>query len=77
MPKINEIYAYIQADQGPDDEGVIAAKLGGTWMPLIGADVARKDALKIAAQNTANITKKPVKLVKFSVREEIEVFTPI
>ena len=43
MPKITELYAWVIADSGPDDEGVPAFLdlTTGSWMPMMGADRAR------------------------------------
>lgn len=73
MPKIEAMYAFISVDKDPDDEGVVAAKIGATWMPLVGADQERVKSLRPIAKRIAQATKKKVILVKFHVREELEV----
>lgn len=76
MPRITELYAYIAEDNGPDDEGVAAAQAGNMMMPLIGADVGRSKRLRAVAQHVARTTGKRLRLVRFSVREELEVLEP-
>jgi hypothetical protein len=75
MPKIDRLWAYIQEDTGPDDEGVIGV-VHPIAMPLIGADMERVEALRPAAQMVADTTGKPVKLLAFSVRTEVAVLRP-
>ena len=70
MPKIEELLAYI-SDEGDGDEGVVAAKLGDSWMPLIGADRDRMESLRHIAKDTAKMSGRPVRLVRFSTLEEM------
>lgn len=83
MPKIERLYAFVTEDTGPDDEGVISAPAAvhGPFhthvpMPLVGADQGRVEALQPIAQQIADATGKPVKLLLFSVRTEVAVFAP-
>lgn len=78
MPKIDELFAFIAEDASPDDEGIAAYWHAGmlAYMPLVGADRARVDALRKWAQEIATVTKKRMKLVRFSVREELEQIEP-
>ena len=77
MPKIEELFAFIAADQDDDDEGVVAASIGGMgMMPLVGADMARIRELRPYAQLTASTSGKPVRLVHFTNRVEVEVIEP-
>jgi dihydroorotase-like cyclic amidohydrolase len=72
MPKIDEIYAYIAEDNGPEDEGVVAMSAKGWWLPMFGADRARIDSLRPMAVETARVTGKKIILCRFSNREELE-----
>ena len=72
MPKIEQIFAFISLDEGPEDEGVIAWKIGDSWIPLVGADMARIDSLRPMAKKIAEITGKRIVLSKFSRREDLE-----
>ena len=73
MPKIKMMFAFIATDEDEDDEGVIGMQVGGTWLPLVGADEARIESLRSVAEETARITGKKVTLVKFTNREDVEV----
>lgn len=47
MPKITELYAFVSIGSGPNDEGIIGFRTdGGTWMPMVGADMTRINQLK-------------------------------
>lgn len=72
MPKITEMFAWIQEDSGPDDEGVLTWKFGDNWLPLVGADIDRVKSLREFALAVRVITGKPVKLVRFTNRIEVE-----
>ena len=73
MPKINELFAFIQIDEGSEDEGIIASKFGDNWMPLVGADLKRVDSLRPITKQVAQTTGKRVVLAKFTHREDLEV----
>jgi hypothetical protein len=72
---ISEMYAFVTAEPG-EDEGVIAVKVGGTFMPLVGADLARVDSMRAMAQSVVNNSGIKVKLLRFRVREELEILLP-
>ena len=75
--RIESMYAFIQLDPADNTEGVIAFMgPGGTWMPMVGADMERVEQLRGWAQETAKVTGNPVQLVHFTNREEIEVIEP-
>jgi len=82
LPKITEMFAFIQSDKDPDDEGVTAwnfydvFKDENNWMPLMGADMKRVESLKPIAQQIADKTRKPVQLVKFTCRTDLETINP-
>lgn len=78
MPKITEMFLFIAEDQGPEDEGVAAFfdRLSGVMLPLVGADMARVASLRSVAQMIARETGKQIKLVRFSLRENLEVIEP-
>lgn len=73
MPKIDEMYAFVVEDSGPDDEGIIGMNTKGGWMPLVGADMARIESLRPIARDIAHQLGKPVKLLHFDNRMELEV----
>ncbi|MBA7670703.1 hypothetical protein ES703_78850 [subsurface metagenome] len=72
MPRIEEMYAFVAEDSGPDDEGVVAMSAGAVMLPLVGADMARVESLKPIARDIAAQTGKKIKLLHFTHREEIE-----
>lgn len=69
--KIDAVWLFVSRDEN-GNEGLLAAPLGETFMPLVAADPDRVESLRIIAQKMAQMTKKKVHLIKFSVKEEIE-----
>lgn len=70
---IKTIHAFIAVDPDDGDEGVVGQLMwDGTWMPLVCADERRLEALRPVAQAIAYRTETEIKLVRFSVREDIE-----
>jgi hypothetical protein len=78
MPRVTELYAYVAADTGPDDEGVPAFidPLTGAWMPMMGADRERAESLRAMAQRLADASGKPIKLLRAVELELIDTITP-
>lgn len=75
MPKIETLYAYI-SENGPDDEGLLAMKVGDTWVAMVGADMQRMESLKDIAQDMSSATGKAIILVKFSNKTVLETIEP-
>lgn len=77
MPRITELYAYVVADSGPDDEGV-PAWLGpdGAWMPMMGADLERAQSLRPEAEKVARLMGKQVTLIRSTGIEVVEEILP-
>ena len=79
VPRIEEMYAFIVEDSGPDDEGVIGIQTEPgadgqrLWLPLVGADMTRVNSLRPIAQGIGRKLGKKVTLVHFSNREDVEV----
>ncbi len=71
MPRIEEMYAFVAEDSGPDDEGVVAMSVGSVMLPLVGADMARVESLKPIAREIAARTGQKIKLLHFTHREEL------
>lgn len=70
--KIKEIHAFI-ATEDDGTEGVIGQLMpDGVFMPFVCADSERVKQLRPFAKNIAKISKKTVKLIRFSVREDLE-----
>lgn len=78
MPQITELYAWVMADTGPDDEGIPAFTdpLTGYWMPMMGADLERAESLRPQAEEFARATGKPVKLIRSTSIEVVETVDP-
>ena len=75
MPKITEMYAFI-AEDGPEDEGIVAMMQGDKWIPMVGADMARMDALRPVAEKIAGIHGQKIIIAKFTNRVHIEDIVP-
>ena len=76
MPKIEQLFAYVVADTGPDDEGVPSFAHGNMHYPMVGADMDRARSLRSHAQVVADARGKPVKLVRSTGLEVVEVVHP-
>ena len=74
LPKIEVMYAFVVTEAG--GEGVCAFQSPGGWIPMVGADMARMDSMRALAKTIARKTGQTIKLIKFSVREELETITP-
>jgi hypothetical protein len=73
--KITEAFAFVMAD---DDgtEGVPGYLSKGTWMPMVGTDLARVESLMPVAQEIANVARKPIRVVKFTGMQQIGEISP-
>jgi hypothetical protein len=72
MPKITEMFAFVVADKGPDDEGVLGMLMpDGAWSPLIGADMDRVKDLIPFADEISKLTGKPYKIFRFELKGEL------
>ncbi len=71
MPRIEEMYAFVAEESGPDDEGVVAMNLGNIMLPLVGADMDRMNSLKPMAKGISVKIGKRVKLLRFTQREDL------
>lgn len=70
--RIEEMYAFVVLDPADNTEGVIAA--GG--LPLVGADMEMVDKLRDTAQFLADMNKMEIMVLKFSVREQLDLIVP-
>ena len=72
MPKIAELFAYVVQDKDENDEGIMAIRHpDGGWIPLVGADRDRMIALRPQADIVALATRKPYRIMRFELKEEI------
>jgi hypothetical protein len=78
MPEIKSLYLFLSVDPDDGNEGVCAAPLGNLAfpIPMIAADEIRLGQLRPLAQQLATELQMRIKLVKLSVREELETFDP-
>ena len=75
--RIDVMWAYLAVDPVDGCEGLIAEMApNGMWMPMVGADLMRMESLREQAKATARATGNTVRLVRFSVREDREVYKP-
>lgn len=74
--RIDQMFAFILLDDD-NTEGIPAFhRTDGMAMPMVGADMTRVESLRGMAVHMARLHKKKVTLVKFTKREELEVFEP-
>ncbi len=79
MKKINEVYVFVaeQIENGILMEGVVGRELNvlgkDVFMPFVCADKERVDQLRPLAKELSKLTNKKIKLIKLSVREELEI----
>ena len=77
MKKIENLYCLFSQEEA-DGEGIIAKKEflprsnDSVWVPFICSDDELLDDMKREAANVSSKQKIKVKLVKFTVREELE-----
>ncbi|MBR0753530.1 hypothetical protein JQ604_15180 [Bradyrhizobium jicamae] len=74
--RIDEVWLFVSIDE--NGEGLCAGPLmgPGTLVPLVAADKVRRDALMPLARQIAELSGKPVKVVKMSARTEEMTITP-
>lgn len=70
--RINEIFAFVSVDNN-GNEGVCGFSTPEGMMPLIAADPERVESLRVIAKQLAGMTDKKIQLIKFTVREDMEV----
>lgn len=74
LSSIDSLWAFLSVDEG--GEGVCAVPLDNTMMPLIAADEARLASLRPLARSLSKMTRKVIRLVRFTERHEIEAIAP-
>lgn len=72
--RIDEMFAFVAEDT--DGEGVCSFHTPEGWMPLVGADVGRVDSIRHIAQAIADRSGRTIRVLRFSVREELELIEP-
>lgn len=71
---IQRLYGFIAANE--EGEGIAGARMGDTWMPLVGADAARMASLLPVARNAAIVSGVPLRFVRFSERTQLGILEP-
>lgn len=74
--RIDEMYAFVMVDPADYTEGIIGFYTPTGWMPMVGADTNRVESLIPMAQDLADQLGEPVQILRFTVREEIDVLQP-
>jgi hypothetical protein len=74
LGRIDALWAALSLDEG--GEGICAAPMGGMTLPLIAADKRRLDQIIPLARRIADLFGKPVRLAKFTRREDVEIYQP-
>jgi hypothetical protein len=75
--RIEQMYAWVTLDPADNTEGLIGAVApDGRWAPFVGADERRIRSQRPSAQVIADEILRPVTLVRFELRHEIEVLEP-
>lgn len=72
---VQEVWAYLVV-HGDGDEAIPAFHTGSGWMPMVAADRARLESLRPHAERTARASGKPVVLVRFDRRTDVETIQP-
>lgn len=72
--KIDAIWAFLSVDNDTGNEGVITMRSVNGLMPMVAADEERLESMRPIAAMVAKNSGIKVRLVKFSVREDLEVF---
>ncbi len=74
--RIQHVWAVL-AVHSDEDEGVVAVQTApGHWLPLIAADETRLEQITALARRFAKEQNRPLRLVRFTVRENLETFHP-
>ncbi len=77
MPRIDKLYAWVIAHKDEDDEGVPAVEMPDRYvMPLMGADMPRVESMQQIVQDLANSEGKPIKLIRSTGIEVVEIVYP-
>lgn len=76
-PVIEEVWLYIAID-GEGREGVLTCldMARNVTVPMMATDEARAEALRPAAEQRAKRLGQHVKLVRFHLRHDVEIFGP-
>lgn len=69
--KISQMFAFVM-DDGKGAEGIMGISAAdGSWMPLVGADMARVESLKPLADDIAKQIERSYRILKFKLVGEV------
>ena len=71
LPRVTALWGFFSVDAN-GDEGLVAAHIGGSWMPLIAADEKRLESLRELAERVAKESGKRIVVAKFTRRIDEE-----
>lgn len=74
--KIDQLYAFVMVDEEYNIEGILGYKRDSVALSMVGADLEKVEQLRPLAKQIANTYGKPVKLLLFSERKEVEIILP-
>jgi len=76
MPdRIDAVWAWISDDA--EGEGIVGTRMpNGQWIPFIAADHERLEQLRPMAQMIADDTGRPIKLIRLSMRTDVDILLP-
>jgi hypothetical protein len=67
---ITELYAFLSTDE--TGEGIVGEMIDGAWTPLVTSKLRIAEKMRPLARHIAEVSGKPVRLVKFTARQEME-----
>lgn len=73
--RVQKLWAYLSVDPADNAEGIIGAKLGETWMPLIAANEERLTSLRGMLDDLMPALRRrgmTVRLASFELRTDVE-----
>lgn len=74
--RIRHLVAVVAVDPKDHSEGLCGVYRDGAWYPLIAADEARLESFRQLLPELRRVHKGVIRLVRFSVREDVETFEP-
>lgn len=79
IKRVENLWLVVAVDPEDNTEGVVAETLGNLMMPLIAADEDRLPHIIRQGKKAAAISHpdKVVKLIRLSVREEVEILSEV
>lgn len=69
---IPTLYAFLSIDE--TGEGICSMFMANKWWSMVTSKPSVVEKMKVAARSLARASGRPIKLVKFTGREEIETF---